>query len=395
MSSIKSTRIESIDVLRGLVMVIMALDHVRDYFHINAFTGNYPENMESTNIILFATRFVTHYCAPVFVFLAGTSAFLYGQRKTKGQLSKFLITRGLWLIFVEIFINNFLWWFDISFGFTNLQVIWAIGICMIVLGIIIHLPKKIILLLGLLIVFGHNTLDNIVKEGDSIGSLFWYFLHQMNGFSYAEGRFLWFSYPVLPWIGVMLLGYCFGELYKKGASVILRNKWLLCAGLSSIALFFILRGINIYGDLAPWTYQESTEKTIISFFNATKYPPSLAYILMTLGPALLFLYLIENIKNAITNFLLVFGRVPFFYYVLHIFVIHIGAIIGLLIIGKDWKLMILDNETMGSGALQGYGYSLFTVYIIWIVIVLILYPICRKYMKYKLNNKDKWWLSYL
>ena len=153
MKSIKSVRIESIDILRGLVMVIMALDHVRDYFHINAFSGNYPENLESTNIILFGTRFITHYCAPVFVFLAGTSAFLYGQNKSKGQLSKFLITRGLWLIFVEIFINNFLWWFDISFGFINLQVIWAIGICMIALGLIIYLPKRIILLLGLLIVF--------------------------------------------------------------------------------------------------------------------------------------------------------------------------------------------------------------------------------------------------
>jgi uncharacterized membrane protein len=373
----------------------MALDHVRDYFHINAFSGNYPENLESTNIILFGTRFITHYCAPVFVFLAGTSAFLYGQNKSNGQLSKFLITRGLWLILVEIFINNFLWWFDVSFGFINLQVIWAIGICMIALGVIIYLPKRIILLLGLLIVFGHNALDSIIKEGDSIGSLLWYFLHQMNGFSYAEGHFLWFSYPVLPWIGVILLGYCFGEFYKKDASIILRKKWLLYIGLSATVLFFIVRGFNFYGDLAPWTYQETTEKTIISFFNVSKYPPSLAYLLITLGPALLFLYFIENIKNAITNFLLVFGRVPFFYYILHIFVIHIGAIIGLLVTGKDWKLMILNNETMQSGILQGYGYSLFTVYLIWIAIVLLLYPICKKYMKYKTNNKNKWWLSYL
>ena len=160
----------------------MALDHVRDYFHINAFTGNFPENLESTNIVLFGTRFITHYCAPVFVFLAGTSAFLYGQNKSKRQLSKFLITRGLWLIFVEIIINNFLWWFDVSYGFIQLQVIWAIGVCMLVLGLIIYLPKRFILLLGLLIVFGHNALDGIVKEGDSIISLLWYMLHQANGF---------------------------------------------------------------------------------------------------------------------------------------------------------------------------------------------------------------------
>ena len=150
-------------------MVIMALDHVRDYFHINAFSDNYPENLETTNMILFGTRFITHYCAPVFVFLAGTSAFLYGQNKPKGQLSKFLISRGLWLVFVEIIINNFLWWFDVSYGFIQLQVIWAIGICMLVLGLTIYLPKRIILLLGLLIVFGHNALDGIVKEGDSLG----------------------------------------------------------------------------------------------------------------------------------------------------------------------------------------------------------------------------------
>lgn len=376
-------------------MVIMALDHVRDYFHINAFTGNYPENLESTNIILFGTRFITHYCAPVFVFLAGTSAFLYGQNKSIKQLSKFLITRGIWLVFVEIFINNFLWWFDINFGFINLQVIWAIGLCMIILGIIIFLPKRIILVLGFLIVFGHNTLDGVIKEGDSMSSILWYMLHQSQFLSIGEGHYLSFSYPILPWIGVIVLGFCFGEFYKKDASKGLRSKWLLLIGFFAVILFFILRGFNFYADPVPWSPQETTEKTIISFFNVAKYPPSLAYVLITLGPAMLFLYAIETIKNAATNFLLVFGRVPFFYYILHILVIHIGAIIGLILTGKDWKLMILDNETMNSGILQGYGYSLFTVYLIWIVIVFALYPICKTYMKYKANNKAKWWLSYL
>lgn len=395
MSLTKSARIESIDILRGLVMVIMALDHVRDYFHINAFSGNFPENLESTNGILFATRFITHYCAPVFVFLAGTSAFLYGQNKPTKQLSKFLITRGIWLVFVEIFINNFLWWFDVNYGFTNLQVIWAIGLSMIVLGLIIYLPKRVILALGLLIVFGHNALDGITREGDNITSLLWYMLHQGNGFIIGESHFVSFSYPILPWIGVIVLGYCFGEFYQKNASITARKKWLLALGIAAIALFFILRGFNFYADLMPWTSQDTTEKTIISFFNVNKYPPSLAYILITLGPALLFLYAIETINNSATNFLLVFGRVPFFYYLLHILVIHVGAIIGLLISGKDWKLMILTNEKLQSGALEGYGYSLFTVYLVWIAIVLLLYPICKKYMEYKVNNKDKWWLSYL
>jgi uncharacterized membrane protein len=376
-------------------MVIMALDHVRDYFHINAFYGNNPENLETTNIMLFGTRFITHYCAPIFVFLAGTSAYLYGQNKTKGELSKFLITRGLWLVFVEIVINNLLWWFDLSYGFIQMQVIWAIGACMIVLGLIIYIPKRLILLLGLLIVFAHNTLDGIVKEGDSLGSILWYMVHQPNGVVFAKDHFIRFSYPILPWIGVIVLGFCFGELYKKGASIIIRKKWLLVMGFSSIALFFLLRTFNFYGDSGLWSSQETIEKTVISFFKLTKYPPSLLYLLITIGPALLFLYIIENIKNTTTNFLLVFGRVPFFYYLLHILIIHVAAIIGLVITGKDWKLMILTNETFTSGSLEGYGYSLPIVYVVWIMIVALLYPISKSYMIYKAKNKDKWWLSYL
>lgn len=395
MNPSKSIRIESIDILRGVVMVLMALDHVRDYFHIDAFNGNYPENMDRTYIFFFATRFVTHFCAPVFIFLAGTSAFLYGQKRSQKELSKFLITRGLWLIFVEIFINNFLWWFDVSFGFTNLQVIWAIGVSMIVLGIVSYLPKRVLLVLGLLIVFGHNLLDGIVKEGNSLESAIWYFLHQINGISYAENRFVWFSYPVLPWIGVMILGYLFGEFYRKDADATQRKKLLQYLGIGCILLFFVLRSTNVYGDLHPWTEQATTEKTIISFFNVHKYPPSLSFLLITLGPAFLFLNFIEKIKNKITDIFIVFGRVPFFYYVLHIFVIHGAAVLGLILTGKDWKLMILDSTTLSQGLLAGYGYSLGVVYIVWIGIVAFLYPICKRYMNYKKNNKHKWWLSYL
>ena len=391
----KSDRIVSIDILRGLVMVLMALDHVRDYFHINAFAGNFPENMDSTTPILFFTRIITHFCAPVFVFLAGTSAFLYGQNKSKKQLTKFLITRGLWLIVVEITINNLLWWFDITYGLINLQVIWAIGCSMICLGFAIYLPKKVLIALGLLIVFGHNLLDRIVLEGQSPLNILWYILHQSNGISIGENRFLYFSYPILPWIGVMLLGYAFGTFYRKGFNEAIRHKYLIYIGLSATLLFFILRGINIYGDLAPWANQETVSKTVISFFKITKYPPSLVFVLMTLGPAFLFLYAVEKTKLRFASLFITFGRVPFFYYILHILVIHLGAIIGLLLTGKDWKLMILDNVTMNSGILKGYGYPLWAVYVIWIAIVLLLYPICKWYMNYKKANKDKWWLGYL
>ena len=384
----------SLDILRGVVMVLMALDHVRDYFHLNAFVSD-AENIETTTPFLFFTRFITHFCAPTFIFLAGTSAFLYGKKKTKLETSKFLITRGLWLIFVEIFINNLLWWFDVKYGFINLQVIWAIGLCMIFLGLLIYLPKKILLTISILIIFCHNLLDDITFKGHSFIEVLWYISHQMNGFSISENRMVWFTYPILPWIGVILLGYCFGNLYTKETNTIKRKEILLTVGISSIILFFLLRGINIYGNLTKWEVQDTVAKTLISFFKITKYPPSLVFLLITLGPAFIFLAFIENIQNSISKFFLVFGKVPFFYYILHIFIIHIAAILGLIITGENWQLMILDNETFSSGRLEGYGYSLLTVYLVWIFIILMLYPICKRYMTYKGNNKNKWWLKYL
>jgi uncharacterized membrane protein len=394
MNKITSKRIESIDILRGLVMVIMALDHVRDYFHSGAFTGD-PENIDTTTPILFFTRFITHFCAPVFIFLAGTSAFLYGQKRSNSQLSKFLVTRGIWLIFVEIFIMNFLWWFDVTYSFVNLQVIWAIGWCMIVLGIAIHLPKKLLLFLGLLIVLGHNGLDGIQYQYGNIEYALWYAFHQIGGGFLTPDHFVQFTYPILPWIGVIFLGYGFGSLYQKGFDLQIRKKWLLYLGLSSIALFFIVRYINIYGNLYQWEVQDTATKTVISFFKITKYPPSLQYLLITLGPAFLFLYFMENVQNKITNFLLAFGRVPFFYYILHVLVIHGAAVVGLLLTSKDWTLMIITRQKLFEGKLAGYGYDLWIVYLVWIGVVLLLYPICKKYMKYKAAHKDKWWLSYL
>ena len=394
MNKITSTRIQSIDILRGLVMVIMALDHVRDYFHAGAFTSD-PENLDTTTPILFFTRFITHFCAPVFIFLAGTSAFLYGQKRTTGQLSKFLITRGIWLIFVEVFIMNFLWWFDPTYSFVNLQVIWAIGWCMVLLGIAVYLPTKVLLFLGLLIALGHNSLDWISYDWNDPKGIPWYILHQNNGILLGTERYLQFTYPILPWMGVIFLGYSFGALYKKGADLLMRKRWLLYLGLGCIGLFLILRFVNIYGNSYQWKTQETVSKTVISFFKLIKYPPSLQYLLITLGPAFLFLYFMENVKNRVTNFLLVFGRVPFFYYIIHVFAIHVVAILGLLITSKDWTLMIITKDTLFHGKLRDYGYDLWVVYLVWIGIVLLLYPICNAYMKYKAKNKDKWWLSYL
>ncbi|WP_375239566.1 DUF1624 domain-containing protein [Aurantibacter sp.] len=231
-------RIESIDIIRGLVIVLMALDHTRDYFHINAFAGNYPENLESTTGILFFTRFITHFCAPVFVLLAGVSAFLYGENKTKKQLSLFLVTRGFWLIFIEIALLNFLWWFDLSFEFINLQVIWAIGVCMIILGALIHLPKKIIFVISLLILIGHNSLDNLTVNANQPFAWLWYLLHQPHGGFSLGKTYIAFTYPVLPWIGIISLGYVLGNLFSKNKNSDFRHRVLIQTGIASICLFF-------------------------------------------------------------------------------------------------------------------------------------------------------------
>ncbi|NOQ25561.1 MAG: DUF1624 domain-containing protein [Bacteroidales bacterium] len=391
---IKTNRIESIDILRGVVMVIMALDHVKAYFHYGSFFID-PTNLETTTPILFFTRFITHYCAPVFVFLAGTSAFLYGRKKTKTELFKFLFSRGIWLIFLEIVVNNLIWTFDFNFSLQIFQIIWAIGFSMVCLSLLIYLPKKAILVIGIILIAGHNALDGIVMEGQSFWDIIWYVLHQEQLLVINPGHIIYLHYPLIPWIGLMALGYLFGTFYQKDFDVSLRKKWLLGLGLGSLVFFLIFRGFNIYGDLIPWSVQDTSTKTILSFFKVTKYPPSLLFLCITLGPAMLFLVAFETTKNKLTDFLLVFGRVPLFYYFLHMLVIHVFAIIGILIFSGNWQNMIITSKEFMSQNLVTYGYSLFVVYPVWIGVVLILYPFCRKYMMYKQANKDKWWLSYL
>jgi len=391
---ITTNRIESIDILRGVVMVIMALDHVRDYFHYGSFFVD-PTNLETTTPILFFTRFITHYCAPVFVFLAGTSALLYGSRKTKSELFKFLFSRGIWLIFLEIVVNNIIWTFDFSFSLQVFQVIWAIGFSMVCLSFLIYLPKKLLLVLGIILLTGHNALDGIVMEGQNLQDIIWYLIHQQQILVLNPNHLIIIQYPLSPWIGLMVLGYLFGTFYQKDYDVTIRRKWLLRLGLGALVMFFALRGLNIYGDLTPWSIQDTITKTVLSFFNVTKYPPSLLFICITLGPAMLFLYIFESTKNRVTDFFLVFGRVPLFYYFLHVLLIHLLAIGGILIFGGNWEDMILTAEGFQNANLINYGYSLPIVYLVWITVVLLLYPLSKKYMIYKASNKDKWWLSYL
>ena len=384
--NIKTTRIESIDVLRGLVMIIMALDHVRDYFNTGYVLSD-PTNMDTTTPALFFTRWITHFCAPVFVFLAGTSAFLYGTKKnSKKDLSKFLFSRGLWLVFIELTVVNFAWTFDINLGLHIFQVIWAIGICMIILAALIYLNRKILLVLGFIILFGQNLLDSITFQGSDSLSIFWYLIHQQNLVVLNNGESLFFfAYPILPWLGIMVLGYCFGYLYKKECTIQFRKKWLLILGFGSVILFIGIRFLNIYGDLAPWSSQKNLTYTLMSFLNTTKYPPSLVYTLMTLGPAMLFLYGIETIKNKWTQFLVTIGRVPF----------HILGIIGLLILGESGKELIFTPTRFMSDYLIDKGFELWVTYLVWLFVIILLYPLCKLFMNYKATHKDKWWLSYL
>jgi uncharacterized membrane protein len=385
----RNYRIQSIDLLRGLVMIIMALDHVRDFFHWPAFHYD-PLDFSQTSTPIFVTRWITHFCAPVFVFLAGTSAWLTGVRKGKKALSKFLLTRGLWLLFVEVVIINFAFTFDWQYSVIGLQVIWALGISMIFLSFLIYLPKRVLLLLALLIIAGHNTLDNVHVPGQGLDALGWSMLHEFGFFPYKPTQIL-VLYPVLPWIGVMAAGYCFGEIYMRFDAA-KRKKMLILIGAICILLFIVIRIINSYGDKSHWADQETPVFTFLSFINTTKYPPSLLYILMTIGPAILFLAFTERPLKRLGNIIATYGKVPMFYYILHFYIIHLAMLGAALLSGIKWKEVINASPFQ---PLQEYGFRLWVVYVVWIAIVALLYPLCKRYAKYKYDHPEKWWLSYL
>ena len=386
-------RIASIDILRGIVMVIMALDHCRDFFHIAAITDQ-PTNMETTTPILFFTRWITHFCAPIFVFLSGTAAFLNGQKKTTAQLSGFLLKRGIWLIIVETVIISLALTFNPLYNFIIFQVIWAIGISMVLLALLIFLPFRILFIIGLLIFFSHNLLD--YPEATRMGklNLLWGIVHGRNALiSLNATHIIFVFYSFLPWTGLMILGYCCGKLFSAQTDPLFRRKILLRTGFCLVSLFIALRFINAYGDPFPWTVQRNSMISFLSFMNVNKYPPSLVYGCMTIGPALIILALVENIQNRFTRFFIIYGRVPMFYYILHFFFIHFLCV--LLFFASGYHLNEAFNPTVPFGFRPPqFGYSLWVVYLIWMFIVLSLYPLCRKYNRYKTEH-GQWWLSYL
>jgi uncharacterized membrane protein len=393
----RAYRLTSIDMLRGLVIVIMALDHVRDYVSIS---HQDPMDDPNTSLALFATRWITHFCAPVFVFLAGTSAGLMASRKSPPAMGAFLLKRGVWLIFIDAFVISTAWTFS-PFGIeypddpawngetlVAMAVIWAIGASMVILAGLQFFGRRTCLLIGAAIVLGHNLLDPIWPAGGEGDWPLWVALHSQMG--KVIGPFgVWFVYPLLPWIGVMLLGYGTVGIFQSPPAQ--RNATLLRVGLALTAAFAVLRALDLYGDPHGWQVQaRGITATIMSFLNATKYPPSLQYLLMTLGPAAILCAFADRMHGAIKDALVMFGRVPFAFYVSHVYLIHALS----LVLGVSLGFTASQFLTWFPYFPERYGVSLPGVYLGWLLVIAMLYPFCRWVAAVKARRTD-WWLSYV
>ena len=383
---VRRARIESVDVLRGMVMIVMALDHVRDYFGI---PGVSPTNLATTTIPLFFTRWITHFCAPVFFLLTGTGAYLALRSKSKRELSRFLFTRGLWLIFVELVLLRCLGWqFNFDFHLTMLVVLWALGWAMIALSALIYLPDSVVAAFGVVMIVSHNLFDPVQSTNP-----FWVMLHSPN-FVVQTPRYIVFAaYPLIPWIGVTAAGYGLGQIYGWPAER--RKRFLVGLGLGLSVAFFLLRAINVYGDPNRWAVQKSAAFTVLSFLNTTKYPPSLLFLLMTLGPAMLLLWMVDSGTLPWLRPALIYGKVPMFYYVLHVPLIHL---IALIVCYSRYGQVHWMFESPGLAQYPitsppGWGFSLPVVYSVWILVVVMLYPLCRWFAALKQRRNDPW-LSY-
>ena len=391
----RAYRMTSIDILRGLVIVVMALDHVRD--HMMAGSVQDPITDPGTGLLLFGTRWITHFCAPTFVFLAGTSAGLMARRKSRSELAQFLLLRGLWLVILEVLVISTAASFaptgSADLGgriYVGLQVIWAIGVSMIALAGAQYLGVRACLAIGAAIVLGHNLLDSVWPAASSTGITgpFWAVLHARQ--VYEVGPFwIYFSYPVLPWVGVMFLGFASARLFQGPAR--LRDWRLAQIGAVLVAAFILLRALDVYGDPHAWHFHpDHLAASFMSFLATTKYPPSLLYLLMTLGPAAIVCAYAERLPQRVRGVLLTYGRAPLAFYVAHLYLIH--------------GLTILLGVSQGFAAQQfftpyrfypkGYGLDLAGVYLVWIAVVALLYPLCRWVVNVKARRTD-WWLSYV
>jgi uncharacterized membrane protein len=389
-------RLLSVDALRGLVMVIMALDHVRDFFHADAMLFS-PTDLSRTTPVLFFTRWITHYCLPVFMFAAGMGVYFYGRSRSRGQLSRFLWTRGLWFIALELTVMRFAYNFNFSLRFLILLLIlWIFGICMLAMAALVYLPMRWLAALSMAAIVLHNCLDGIRAQQFGSAAWVWNLLHQP-GVIPVAGKPALVTYTFLPWIAVMAAGFCFGRVFQLEPEA--RRRTMLRLGLAMTAAFIALRAWNHYGDPAPWTHQKSALFTVLSFLNCTKYPGSLDFLLMTLGPALLVLAWFDGRKFSSANPLIVFGRVPMFYFILHFYLIHVLAVLfAWLRYGSSAARFVFNPlPSMGGPAKlfpANFGYSLWTAYGVWLLVLVLLYPVCRWFANMKSTRRD-WWLSYL
>ncbi len=378
-------------------MILMALDHTRDFFGI---PGQSPTDLANTTPALFLTRWVTYFCAPVFFLLTGTGAYLSLRRRSSGDLSRFLLTRGVWLIFLElVLVRCFAYQFNVDYRVTMLLVLWALGWAMIVLSGLVHLPPLVVTAFGVLLIVGHNLLDS-VRSANPL----WSILHSPGFVLNTPEHVVFVAYPLIPWIGVTAAGYGLGQVYAWDPER--RRAFLLRLGLVLSLAFLVIRGVNIYGDPAGWVEptgprlgvlpQRTAVFTVLSFLNTTKYPPSLLFLLMTLGPALIFLRTVDRGTPRILRPALVIGKVPLFYYLLHFALIHmLAVVICYLKYGSaHWMFESPDMAHYPFRPPPGWGYSLPVVYLMWVFVVIAMYPLCRWFAALKARRSDAW-LSYI
>jgi uncharacterized membrane protein len=381
-------------VLRGAAMIVMALDHVRDFFHYTASTDS-PTNLATTTVLLFFTRWITHFCAPAFVLLAGISAYLMGQKKSKKQLCLFLIKRGCWLMFVEIVIISLAWTYNPFYNLLILQVIWTIGISMIILGILIWMPANIILLFGLLIICFHNLLDYAEINRKGHVGLLWDLAHHgsFTPYKFAPHHVALIVYAFLPWTGIMLTGYGAGRIFTAAVNPARRRKILFASGSVFLLLFLLFRFVNHYGDPSPWSVQRTPIFSVLSFINVNKYPPSFDYIAMTIGVSFILLGMLDRVSKNSFSFVRVFGAVPFFYYIIHLFLIHALTVV-FFFLEKYPANDIAPQHSPFFFRPDRFGFGLGGIYLIWVGVIWILYPLCKWYGRYK-SAHTQWWLSYI
>lgn len=372
-------------------MIIMALDHVRDIMHTTS-TTQQPTDLTTTSPALFFTRLITHICAPTFVFLSGTSAFIsFVSKNDILKTRRFLLSRGIWLIMLDFTLVNFAVWFDIHFNVFLFDVLSAIGFGFIILALLLRVSAKTIAIIGLVIIFGHNLFSLIPFSENSVFQKILMPFFMPGAFPFGSGKAFVMGYPPIPWLGIMLVGFATGKLFLLEENK--KKVLFLKIGLAAIVLFIFIRFINIYGDSFPWSIQKNNLFTFLSFINVTKYPPSLSFCLLMLGIMFLILSSVEGVKSRFTDIARVYGKVPLFYFIVHFYVVHLLMFAMVFLQGfKSSDLIFGFNFGRPK---EGSGLPLWAIYIVWIGIVILLYPVCKWYGKYKESHPEKKWLKYL